>query len=73
MNIDGSIAFVTGANRGLGAALTEALLERGTTKVYGGVRRPETITDPRITPIRLDLTDRPPSSTLPASPRMSLC
>ena len=58
MNIDGSIAFVTGANRGLGAALTEALLERGAAKVYAGVRRPETITDPRIVPIRLDLTDR---------------
>jgi NAD(P)-dependent dehydrogenase (short-subunit alcohol dehydrogenase family) len=58
MNIDGSIAFVTGANRGLGAAFTEALLERGTAKVYAGVRRPETITDPRIVPIRLDLTDR---------------
>jgi NAD(P)-dependent dehydrogenase (short-subunit alcohol dehydrogenase family) len=58
MNIDKSIAFVTGANRGLGAALTEALLERGTAKVYAGVRRPETITDPRVVPIRLDLADR---------------
>ena len=58
MNIDGSIAFVTGANRGLGVAFTEALLERGTAKVYAGVRRPETITDARVVPIRLDLTDR---------------
>ncbi len=58
MNIDGQIAFVTGANRGLGAALTEALLERGAAKVYAGVRRPETVTDPRVVPIRLDLTDR---------------
>jgi NAD(P)-dependent dehydrogenase (short-subunit alcohol dehydrogenase family) len=57
MNIDGSIAFVTGANRGLGAAFTEALLERGAAKVYGAVRRPESITDPRVVPIRLDLTD----------------
>ncbi len=57
MNIDGSIAFVTGANRGLGAAFTEALLERGAAKIYAGVRRPETITDPRLVPIRLDLTD----------------
>jgi NAD(P)-dependent dehydrogenase (short-subunit alcohol dehydrogenase family) len=57
MNIDGSVAFVTGANRGLGAAFTEALLERGAAKVYAGVRRPETITDPRVVPIRLDLTD----------------
>lgn len=57
MNLDGSIAFVTGANRGLGAAFTEALLERGAAKVYAGVRRPQSITDPRVTPIRLDLTD----------------
>jgi NAD(P)-dependent dehydrogenase (short-subunit alcohol dehydrogenase family) len=57
MNIDGSIAFVTGANGGLGAALTEALLDRGAAKVYGAVRRPETITDPRVVPVRLDLTD----------------
>jgi NAD(P)-dependent dehydrogenase (short-subunit alcohol dehydrogenase family) len=57
MNIDRSIAFVTGANRGLGAAFTEALLSRGAAKVYAAVRRPETVTDPRLTPIRLDLTD----------------
>ena len=57
MNIHGSIALVTGANRGLGAALAEALLERGAAKVYAAVRRPETLTDPRLVPIRLDLTD----------------
>jgi NAD(P)-dependent dehydrogenase (short-subunit alcohol dehydrogenase family) len=58
MKIDRSIALVTGANRGLGAAFTEALLERGAAKVYAAVRRPETITDPRLVPIRLDLTDQ---------------
>ena len=57
MNIDGSIAFVTGANRGLGAAFTQALLERGAAKVYAAVRRrPDTITDPRVVPVRLDPT-----------------
>ena len=54
MNIDGSIAFVTGANRGLGAAFAEALLERGAAKVYAGVRRPEP-SAPGLVPIRLDL------------------
>jgi NAD(P)-dependent dehydrogenase (short-subunit alcohol dehydrogenase family) len=58
MKIDRSIALVTGANRGLGKALTDALLQRGAAKVYAAVRRPETITDPRLVPIRLDLTDR---------------
>ena len=57
MNIDGSIAFVTGANRGLGAAFAGALLERGAAKVYAGVRRPES-SAPGLVPIRLDLTDR---------------
>ena len=32
-------------------------MKQGAAKVYGGVRRPETITDPRVVPIRLDLTD----------------
>jgi NAD(P)-dependent dehydrogenase (short-subunit alcohol dehydrogenase family) len=58
MNIAGSIALVTGANRGLGAAYTKALLERGATKVYAAARRPESITDPRVVPVRVDLTDR---------------
>jgi NAD(P)-dependent dehydrogenase (short-subunit alcohol dehydrogenase family) len=65
MRIDGSVALVTGANRGLGAALTDALFERGAAKVYAAVRRPETITDPRVVPIRLDLTD--PASILDAA------
>ena len=42
MNIEGSIALVTGANRGLGAAFCRTLLERGAAKVYaGGPRHPQ--------------------------------
>jgi NAD(P)-dependent dehydrogenase (short-subunit alcohol dehydrogenase family) len=69
MNIDRSIALVTGANRGLGAKFTEALFERGAAKVYGAVRRPETITDPRVVPVRLDLTD--PDSIVAAARQAS--
>ena len=58
MNIEGSVAFVTCANRGLGAAYTRALLKRGAARVYAAVRRPETITDPRLVTVQLDLTDR---------------
>jgi NAD(P)-dependent dehydrogenase (short-subunit alcohol dehydrogenase family) len=58
MNIEGSVALVTGAGRGLGAAYTRALLDRGAVKVYAAVRRPEAVTDRRLTPVRLDLTDR---------------
>jgi NAD(P)-dependent dehydrogenase (short-subunit alcohol dehydrogenase family) len=58
VNIKGSIALVTGANRGLGAAYTRALLRRGAAKVYAAARRPETITDSRVVPVRVDVTDR---------------
>jgi NAD(P)-dependent dehydrogenase (short-subunit alcohol dehydrogenase family) len=56
MNIKGCIALVTGANRGLGRAYTEALLGGGADKVYAAARDPVGITDARLTPIRLDVT-----------------
>lgn len=57
MKIAGCIALVTGANRGLGRAYVEALLAAGAGKVYGGARDPASIDDPRVTPVRLDITD----------------
>jgi NAD(P)-dependent dehydrogenase (short-subunit alcohol dehydrogenase family) len=57
MRIENSVALVTGANRGIGRAFARALLERGARIVYGAARDPSTITDPGITPIRLDITD----------------
>jgi NAD(P)-dependent dehydrogenase (short-subunit alcohol dehydrogenase family) len=58
MNIDGSVALVTGANRGFGAALCRALLERGATKVYAGARDPATVTTPGVVPVQLDITSQ---------------
>jgi NAD(P)-dependent dehydrogenase (short-subunit alcohol dehydrogenase family) len=40
MKLNGAVALVTGANRGLGKALTKALLSAGVKKVYGGARNP---------------------------------
>jgi NAD(P)-dependent dehydrogenase (short-subunit alcohol dehydrogenase family) len=58
MKIEGSVALVTGANRGLGAAFADALLDRGAAKVYAAVRDVSSITDRRLIPLRLDFTDR---------------
>jgi NAD(P)-dependent dehydrogenase (short-subunit alcohol dehydrogenase family) len=58
-SIEGSVALVTGANRGLGRALTEALLSRGVKKVYAGARQPDSLraADKRVVALRLDVTD----------------
>ena len=61
--IEGSVAIVTGANRGIGRALTEALLERGADRVYATAREPRTLEalrarhGSRLIPLRLDVTD----------------
>jgi NAD(P)-dependent dehydrogenase (short-subunit alcohol dehydrogenase family) len=55
MKVAGEVALVTGANRGLGSAIAQALLDAGAT-VYGGARDPDSITDDRVIPIRLDVT-----------------
>src|SRR6516162_9888223 len=57
MQMQGTVALITGANRGIGRAFAEALLERGASKVYAAVRDTSTVTDPRLVPVRLDVTD----------------
>ncbi|MET8922532.1 SDR family oxidoreductase [Streptomyces sp. NPDC004623] len=59
MHITDQVALVTGANRGIGRQFVLELLERGASKVYAAVRRPETVDfdDPRVVPLRLDLLD----------------
>ena len=57
MKIDGSVALVTGANRGLGLAYVRELVKRGAAKVYGAARDPAAVTEPGVTPVALDITD----------------
>jgi NAD(P)-dependent dehydrogenase (short-subunit alcohol dehydrogenase family) len=57
MKIQDSVAFVTGANRGLGLEFTKALLAGGARKVYGAARDPRTITLPGVQAVTLDVTD----------------
>ena len=57
MRISGSVALVTGANRGIGRQFVRVLLERGASKVYATARSPELIDVPGVETLRLDITD----------------
>src|SRR6266545_3996087 len=56
MKIEGTVALVTGANRGLGAAFARGLLAAGAAKVYAAARDPAAVTLPGVVPVRLDVT-----------------
>lgn len=55
--IEGAVALVTGANRGLGRHFAQQLTERGAARVYATARRPESVDLPGVVPLRLDVTD----------------
>jgi NAD(P)-dependent dehydrogenase (short-subunit alcohol dehydrogenase family) len=57
MTIEASTVLITGANRGIGQALVEEALQRGATRVYAASRQPITHPDPRVAPVRFDITD----------------
>jgi NAD(P)-dependent dehydrogenase (short-subunit alcohol dehydrogenase family) len=57
MRIEGSVALVTGANRGLGRQLARQLVARGAAKVYAAARNPESVDIEGVTPLRIDITD----------------
>jgi NAD(P)-dependent dehydrogenase (short-subunit alcohol dehydrogenase family) len=53
-----TVAFVSGANRGLGAQFIARLLARGAGKVYAASRAGDVqLCDARVIPIKLDVTD----------------
>ena len=57
MEIDGSVALVTGANRGLGLHIARELLARGAA-VYATARDPGSVDLPGATVLRLDVADQ---------------
>jgi NAD(P)-dependent dehydrogenase (short-subunit alcohol dehydrogenase family) len=58
MDIAGSVALVTGSNRGIGRRFVAQLLERGAAKVYATARRPELVDVPGVEVLPLDITDQ---------------
>ena len=57
MKIRNSVAFVTGANRGLGLAFAKELLASGARKVYVAARNPDLIKLDGVHAVRLDVTN----------------
>ncbi|HEY0253183.1 MAG TPA: SDR family oxidoreductase [Kofleriaceae bacterium] len=57
MKIDQAVAFVTGANRGIGKHIVEELQARGAKKIYSTARDPKSITTSGVIPVQLDVTN----------------
>jgi NAD(P)-dependent dehydrogenase (short-subunit alcohol dehydrogenase family) len=58
MDIRGRVAFVSGANRGLGQIFVKSLLEAGASKVYAAARDIDSIDIPGAQRIALDITNQ---------------
>ncbi|NQX84922.1 MAG: SDR family NAD(P)-dependent oxidoreductase [Flavobacteriaceae bacterium] len=64
ISIKDSVALISGANRGIGKAITEELLNRGIKKVYAGARQLESLKalqekyGARLKPLQLDVTNQ---------------
>ena len=57
MHMAEKTVLITGANRGIGAALVKEALNRGAKRVFAGTRGALSKTDPRVTALTLDVTN----------------
>jgi NAD(P)-dependent dehydrogenase (short-subunit alcohol dehydrogenase family) len=63
MKMNDAIVLVTGANRGLGKALVQAILQAGARRIYAGARDPRQLEGTvaaargRVIPVAIDITD----------------
>jgi NAD(P)-dependent dehydrogenase (short-subunit alcohol dehydrogenase family) len=60
MNLENKTIFVSGANRGIGKSIVEALLKQPVAKIYAAARNIEDALefgDIRVAPVKLDITD----------------
>lgn len=60
MKLNDKTVLVTGANRGIGRATVNALLQAGAAKIYAGARNVDSLPDfgdSRVVPLTIDITD----------------
>jgi NAD(P)-dependent dehydrogenase (short-subunit alcohol dehydrogenase family) len=60
MKLDDKVIFVSGANRGIGKAVVEALLKQPVKKIYAAARKVDSLPkfrDARVVPVTLDITN----------------
>jgi len=59
MTLSNKVILVTGANRGIGAAIVQEMLKAGVAKIYATARDPKTLAsfgDSRVVPLQMDIT-----------------